>query len=29
MKQISYFMNLKNEILDFLEDNKYSLKNFK
>lgn len=28
MKQFSYFMNLKNEILDFLEDNKYSLKNF-
>lgn len=29
MKQFSYFMNFKNEILDFLEDNKYSLKNFK
>ena len=29
MKQFSYFINLKNEILDFLEDNKYSLNNFK
>jgi len=23
MKQFSYFMNFKNEVLDFLEDNKY------
>lgn len=29
MKQFSYFVNFKNEILDFLEDNKYNLKNFK
>lgn len=29
MRQFSYFVNLKNEILDFLEDNKYGLNNFK